>query len=387
MKLRLSLAWVTTLGVHLAFALPGAAADARPRPASFHHTVIDDAGPASIWGKGAADLNADGRVDLLAGGWRGGGLVWYENPGWIKHVIDFAGKFGTDLEVVDLNRDGKPDIIAIAGDGIAWYEAPDWKPHHVAKDAVHDIEVADFDRDGDIDIVARNQNLSRGKSGATLFIYRQESLDTWTRATETISDGEGLAAADLDRDGDLDVVINGTWLENRGDLLGRWPVRVFGPEWKQDKVFVATGDLNGDGRLDIALSPSEPKGQRYRISWFEAPANAKSGRWIEHVVEPDIETVQHFVGIADFNLDGRPDIVAAAMLQGDAPQNVSVYLNHGGGKRWTKQVIGTNGNHSMRIVDLDGNGAPSLFGANHQSNKVELWRNITPPGKPPGPGR
>jgi hypothetical protein len=343
--------------------------------------VIDAAGPLSIWGKCAADLNGDDRVDLLVGGWRGGGLVWYENPGWTRHVIDPVNKFSTDLEVADVDRDGKSDVIAVTGNGVAWLRHPDWKLHPVANDTVHDIEIADFDGDGDIDIVARNQNLSKNASGATLFVYRHESPDTWTRQTLPIPDGEGLKAVDLDRDGDLDLAINGWWLENRGGRLADWPARAFGPAWKQDKVFVAAGDLNGDDRTDIVLSPSEPKGQRYRISWFEAPTDPKSDAWIEHIIERDIESVQHFVGVADFNRDGRLDVAVAAMLQGAAPQNVTIYLNAGEGASWTRQVIGTTGNHSMRIVDVDGNGAPGLFGANHQTSRVELWRNVTPGGK------
>lgn len=346
-------------------------------PALFTHRIIDAAGPLSIWGKCAADLNGDGRIDLLVGGWRGGGLVWYENPGWTKRSIDPANKISTDLEVADVDRDGKPDVVAVTGTGVVWYRGRDWKPRPVATDTVHDIEVADFDGDGKIDVIARNQNLSKNSSGATLFLYRQQSPAQWTRSTVPIPDGEGLKAADLDRDGDLDIVLNGTWLENRGGTLAEWPARVFGPAWKQDKVFVATGDLNGDGRLDIVLSPSEPKGQRYRLSWFEAPADLKSRAWVEHIIVPGIETVHHFVGVADFNGDGRADVATAAMLQGASPQEVAIYLNTGQGASWTKQVIGTTGNHSMRIFDVDGSGRPSLFGANHQENKVELWRNDT----------
>lgn len=361
---------------------PAAAAVSPPRPAFFHHRVIDEAGPLSIWGKCAADLNGDGRTDLLAGGWRAGGLVWYESPGWTKHLIAPASNISTDIEVADVDRDGRSDVIAITAAGLLWYRNPDWKPHPIIHGVtLHDIEVSDFDRDGDIDVVARNQNLSRGASGATLFLFRQVSPDNWSRHSFSIPDGEGLKAADLDGDGDLDVAINGTWLENQGDLAADWPARVFGPEWKQDKVFVATGDINGDGRPDIVLSPSEPKGKRYRVSWFEAPSDPKRGPWHEHIIDPDIETVQHFVGVADFNLDGQPDIATAAMLQGDAPQNVTIHLNGGAGARWTKQAIGTTGSHSMRIVDLDGDGVPSLFGANHQSDKVELWRNTTHRGK------
>jgi hypothetical protein len=64
-------------------------------------------------------------------------------------------------------------------------------------------------------------------------------------------------------------------------------------------------------------------------SWFEAPADPKQEDWIEHIVENDLETVQHFVGVADINLDGTLDIASAAMHQGTPPQEVKVYLNQG----------------------------------------------------------
>ncbi|MFZ5829710.1 MAG: FG-GAP repeat domain-containing protein [Planctomycetota bacterium] len=259
------------------------------------------------------------------------------------------------------------------------HRSPEWTPHPVAQKLVlHDIEVADFDGDGDVDIVGRNQNWSEKTSGAALFIMRQEAPDRWTRATVRIPEGEGLVAADIDGDKDLDFVVNSVWVENRGDLLADMPIHDFGPEWKHAATFVATGDLNADGRTDIVLSPSEKAGTRYRLSWFEAPADPKGGRWTEHVVDADVETAHHFVGVADFNLDGLADIATAAMGHAAAPQNVTLFLNPGEGRDWVEQVIGSNGSHSMRIVDLDGTGAPSLFGANYRSSKVELWRNVTP---------
>ena len=73
---------------------------------SFRHEVVDKEGPLDIWLKTVGDLNGDGRPDLIAGGYKEGGLVWYENPSWTKHVIAATGTFSTDGEVVDVDRDG-----------------------------------------------------------------------------------------------------------------------------------------------------------------------------------------------------------------------------------------------------------------------------------------
>jgi hypothetical protein len=42
----------------------------------FRRITVSAASPADVWGKGVGDL------DLIAGGFEAGGLVWYENPGW-----------------------------------------------------------------------------------------------------------------------------------------------------------------------------------------------------------------------------------------------------------------------------------------------------------------
>jgi hypothetical protein len=345
---------------------------------TFEHMVIDANGPLDIWLKSVGDLNGDGRPELIAGGHGGGGLVWYENSTWTKHVIAAKGAFSTDGEVADVDGDGDHDLVILTAKELLWYENPGWTPHHIDDVVLHDIEVADLDGDGHPDIVGRNQGAFGRPKGNVLFIYRQESPLKWIRRTVEIPDGEGLAVADVDRDKRPDVVIGQFWIENPGDMVnGSWTLHKYGEKWTYPHTFVATGDINGDGRLDIVLSPSEKAGGVYRISWFEAPHHPRKSQWKEHVVEANVETVYHFIGTADFDKDGRQDIATAAMQQGKSPE-ISVYLNGGKGKKWVKDVVAATSSHSMRIVDVDGDGLPDLYGANWRGQRVvELWRNIT----------
>lgn len=345
---------------------------------AFQRQVIDEAGPIDAWLKTVGDLNGDGRPDLVAGGVRQSGLVWYQAPLWEKRIISADGAFSTDGEVVDVDRDGDNDIVAVMRDRLVWLENPSWKEHLIDRVVVHDVEVADFDQDGRVDVVARNQG-AFGSQGDMLFFYRQKPDGSWTRREVPIPDGEGLATADIDGDGDTDVVIGRYWLENPGDIVaGNWVRHDCAPTWDYPFVFVATGDLNGDGRPDVILAPSERAGGKYRISWFESPSDPRSTAWREHVLEDPVETVHHFIGAGDFDRDGHQDVATARMQQGANPE-IAIYLNGGHGKQWSKHVVSPTSSHSMRIVDADGDGRLDIFGADWRGSQIiELWRNVEP---------
>jgi hypothetical protein len=148
----------------------------------------------------ALDVNGDGRVDLVTSVAHDYGLFWMENMGggkWQKHIIDDTWSQAHAMTMVDLNGDGKPDFVtgkrymahngSDPGEreplGIYWYEyrkaadgSIEWIKHVIDYggriSAGMQIAVADLDGDGDLDLVMG------GKTGLFLFENQTNSKNT-----------------------------------------------------------------------------------------------------------------------------------------------------------------------------------------------------------------
>ena len=345
-------------------------ADARPY--FLHHIVTDKppGGPECCTDVAAvADVDGDGYLDAVIGGERdpGSGLAWYDYPTWTRHDVG-RGEFTTDGEAVDFDGDGDADIVVgDSGAGVVWFEnlqsGASWERHVVGTGYAHDVEVADLDGDGRKDIVICDKKVVE--------LWQATSDGTFRRQQLSDERGEGLLVVDLDADGDPDILYSNHWFENHRSVDGSgWAKHPLAPEWPVD-TRIQAADVNDDGRLDVVLSASEGEG---RLSWFESDVDSPSERWKEHSVTEQPFTGVHSLRVADFDLDGRPDILVAEMHTSPL-RRVMVYFQEAGA--WRGVLLATHGSHNVVASDVDGDGDTDLFAKNYAGTGrvVEYWEN------------
>ncbi len=321
--------------------------------------------------KAIADFDGDGRNDLAVGGAK---LAWYRSPAWTPMVIGNANvEFTTDMEAVDLDSDGDIDIVVPDGTaGVYWFENQNngqtWTRRLIGTSGsmyTHDVEAGDIDGDGDLDVVGHPLN-------GAMYVYRNNG-GTWTMRSLATSGGEGLRLVDLDQDGRMDLVTSGQWHRApAGDIItAAWPVYVYDSGRLGQLLKIGVADLNGDGRLDIAVSPAEGTGD---IAWLRAPADPLAGTWTRTVLRSGADRY-HSLVVTDLDANGWLDIVTAQMHTATDPK-LEVYLNAGSATAFTRQVLASASSHNMVVGDLNADGKLDLAGCNYIGYPpVRAWLN------------
>ena len=223
----------------------------------------------------------------------------------------------------------------------------------------------DLDRDGLLDIV-----FCEARDNAIGWL-RQQSPGVFVeqRLAEKMSAPVHVEAADMDGDGDLDLVVGsmGVVFPNN-DRIGT--VFILENDGRQSFTAravlenatrvtdVRPADLNGDGKIDLVLGQfGYDQGE---ISWLE-----RTGPWtFRRQVLLELSGAIN-VGVADFNGDGRPDVAALISQQWE---EIHLLTNEGNGQFARSRLWGSTnedyGSSGMVVCDLNRDGRPDLLHSN-----------------------
>jgi hypothetical protein len=341
-------------------------------------------GPVSVV---AADLDGDGDQDLATANVSGGNVTILLNKGSGNFVEkasspEPAGSFPSSLTAADLDGDGDQDIAVtnqvsddvtiLRNNGSGNFSEPASSPVP-AGDTPASVAAADLDGDGDQDLAVADHVPTNNVT-----ILKNNGSGKFSQAASSPEDAgnspSSLTAADLDGDGDQDLAVanqqsgNVTILRNNGSGNFGEPASSPVPAGTFPQG-IAAADLNGDGDFDLAVAN---QGAPSNVTILR---NNGSGAFSEPASSPEPVGGRPFAVVAaDFDGDSDQDL-ATANHDGD---NSTILANNGSGNFTeppTSPEGAGDGPFALAAKDLDGDLDPDLAIANNSVSNLTILKN------------
>ena len=333
----------------------------------------------------AADVDGDGDTDILSASKNDDKIAWYENNGnqsFVTHTITTTADDAYRVFAADVDGDGDMDVLSASreDDKIAWYENDgnqNFTTHTITTSAnsASDVLAADVDGDGDMDV------LSASRDDDKIAWYENDGNQNFTPHDVTVPDVDGtpdhgqdgetngprsLSAADVDRDGDLDLVSASrnddkiAWYENDGNqnFISH---TITTAAMQAYSVFAA--DVDGDGDID-ALSASI-----YKIAWYENDGNQN---FTTHTITTKVNFARG-VYAADVDGDGDMDVLSAS----STGPRISWYENDGS-QNFEMHIVSREPifPSSVFVADVDGDGDVDILSTSLSRNTIAWHEQI-----------
>ena len=328
----------------------------------------------------AADLDGDGHLDVLSISRNIGTINWYSNDGpgtgTFSPETAISNSF-TDVSsayAADFDGDGLLDVVAATDEitiPVTWFRnngAGSFVQQPALPSATFIAEAvlaADLDNDGDQDII--------GYSSSTIFWYANDGSGTFTAQPQisgSISLLKAVHIADIDHDGALDILIASSgndvlsWYKNDGSgAFGTQNSIQAGVDSPYD---VTTGDVDGDGFTDVI---GGFRGDQ-RIIWYKGNGTGSFS------AQTDVESsfAVDLVRVADLDGDGDLDVLAGSGTSTSAKW----YRNNGSGSftNVPTDFTALSGASDILAADIDSDGDLDVLASSGGFDKVVWFENL-----------
>ena len=353
---------------------------------SFAPHVIEPEIPAG-YQTSIADLNADGRPDVIGLSGRGETLYWYENPSWIRHAIVSGRHRMITVAAADLDGDSIPELALGTHFGQTEEQSEGrvyllehrgdprqpWKAREIDRlPTAHRIRFVDIDRDGVPELV--NSALTGPGAEAPLFesetplVYYEPG--DWERKTIS-TDLSGVVHGMYEADWNGPVILTASMGGVVGFRLGR--------DGAWERRYLVEGDPRerpNDGASEIRLGALS--GQRFLATiepWhgnqLVVYRHEGRNRWSRRMLDDTLED-GHALVVADFDADGADEIVAG--FRGEAADLLLFRYADG---EWRRQVLDDGGMAAAGCDtgDLDADGDPDLVCIGARTANIKWYEN------------